>query len=319
MKEASMFVARRCTPLTRAIAMAGLIGVWAPGPTLAQDAAPADKPADATAADTPAEAAPSGGLASPWVETHKSRSRLSAGKIGMDADGKGGTLYGFVEIELQDGWKTYWRSPGDSGIPPRIDASKSQNIADPVVLYPAPKRITDKGETIIGYTGTVVFPVTFKIEDASKPVDLNAAAQFGICKDICVPIDAALQLTVPETLASLPSKSAIEAVNRVPRQGSAIRPTDPKLVSGNAGVANGLARIVIKADFPGGTTGADAMLEAPDGLYLPLLTKTGETGTEITFEADLTKDVDLTALAGKDIRVTFVSKAGASEATLLFN
>ncbi len=73
------------------------------------------------------------------------------------------TLRAGIEIKLQPGWKTYWRYPGDSGVPPQFDFAGSENLASAEVLYPAPHSFKDEAGTSIGYKETVVFPV------ASRP------------------------------------------------------------------------------------------------------------------------------------------------------
>src|SRR5436309_312013 len=73
-----------------------------------------------------------------------------------------------VELQLPEGWKTYWRTPGDAGgVPPTFDWSKSDNLASVKVLYPAPKRFSDRAGDTVGYKGTVVFPVEVIPKDAS--------------------------------------------------------------------------------------------------------------------------------------------------------
>ncbi len=250
-------------------------------------------------------------LASDWTAGHKSRTRLTGGKSAAQ-------LYAFVEIELAEGWKTYWRNPGDSGIPPRFEFGKSKNLGRAVVLYPAPKRIDDKGETIVGYTGTVVFPVRLTATDPAKPIELVADVQFGMCKDICVPTEAALTLTVAPDAPKELGEAAAGSLAGVPRAASALTSTDPILKHISTGLKSGDRKLVVSAAFPGGTAGADAFLLAPDGLYLPLLKTSAETGTNVTFEADISKDVDLEALAGKTISITLVSDAGSSEAAFTF-
>src|SRR3954465_3279158 len=70
-----------------------------------------------------------------------------------------------VEIKLEPGWKTYWRNPGDAGIPPRFDWSRSRNLGEAVVTYPAPERLDENGSVSIGYTEDVIFPVTLSAKD----------------------------------------------------------------------------------------------------------------------------------------------------------
>ena len=114
----------------------------------------------------------------------------------MPADGS--RLLAFVEIELAQGWKTYWRTPGDAGgLPPSFDWSKSSNLASAKVLYPAPMRLTDKSGDTIGYKEHVIFPVEIKAQGRSEADRAQARlCNIGICKDICVPVDAKLEVEI---------------------------------------------------------------------------------------------------------------------------
>src|SRR5262249_60059948 len=75
--------------------------------------------------------------ASPWQKDGHSAVRLLAGSR------SGAVLLGGVAFQLQPGWKTYWRTPGDSGVPPRFDFSKSDNVEAVTVLWPAPLKFYD--------------------------------------------------------------------------------------------------------------------------------------------------------------------------------
>src|ERR1700709_392068 len=83
---------------------------------------------------------------SPWVKDGHSAVRLLAGSR------SGAVLLGGIAFQLQPGWHTYWRTPGDSGVPPRIDFSKSENIEAVTILWPAPIKFEDGGGgTSLGY------------------------------------------------------------------------------------------------------------------------------------------------------------------------
>src|ERR1700753_1743679 len=75
--------------------------------------------------------------ASPWQRDGHSAVRLLAGSR------SGAVLLGGVAFQLQPGWKTYWRTPGDSGVPPRFDFSKSDNVEAVTILWPAPTKFDD--------------------------------------------------------------------------------------------------------------------------------------------------------------------------------
>src|ERR1700678_482642 len=116
-------------------------------------------------------------LAADWAPAAKSQARLIAG---------GGNLAGF-EIALSPGAITYWRDPGDAGLPPTLDFSGSDNGASVEPEFPAPKRIkeADGGEAF-GYDGSVVFPLRVKPRDPTKPATLKLNADFAVCEKVCL-------------------------------------------------------------------------------------------------------------------------------------
>jgi len=113
-----------------------------------------------------------------------------------------------IEIVLDPGFKTYWRNPGDSGLPPRFDWSGSENVAGTEVRFPAPYRHVDAAGVAYVYGKRVVLPVLVKPRDRAKPVKLVLSAEYGVCKDICIPAHAQLSLDLSEDGTD---RSAIEA------------------------------------------------------------------------------------------------------------
>lgn len=157
---------------------------------------------------------------------------------------------GGVEITLSPGWKTYWRYPGDAGIPPRFDWSQSENVEKVEVFYPAPKRVIDgSGQTSIGYEEQVIFPLHVRVKDPAKPVALKLKLNFATCEKLCIPADAELAL---DFTADASVESAIEnAEKRVPQIQDISKPRSIAIQS--AKVERGKAadgsdsRIVVKA------------------------------------------------------------------------
>jgi DsbC/DsbD-like thiol-disulfide interchange protein len=250
------------------------------------------------------------GLSSDWAVGHASRARLLAG------NGIAG-----VELQMPEGWKTYWRSPGDAGgTPPTFDWSKSDNLASAKVLYPAPKRFSDRAGDTVGYKGTVVFPVEVTPKDASKPINLRLSLDYGVCKEICVPAEATLTLTVPPKAASAPSGELTDAMKLIPLPANARRPEDPALKSVHADLTGSKPRLLIEAEFPSGSDHADIFIEGPNELYVPLPKKIGDAkGQLVTFEVDLSEGVDVQDLKNKILTATLVSGGGQSEATFPVN
>src|SRR5467141_4785793 len=112
---------------------------------------------------------------SPWQRDTHSAVRLLAGSR------SGGVLLGGIAFQLQPGWKTYWRTPGDSGVPPRFDFSKSDNVEAVTVLWPAPMKFDDgAGGTALGYKQQVVLPLRIVAKSTDKPVTLRAEIQYAV-------------------------------------------------------------------------------------------------------------------------------------------
>ncbi|MCX5481189.1 protein-disulfide reductase DsbD family protein [Kaistia geumhonensis] len=126
-----------------------------------------------------------------WASTDHVAIRLLAAQ-----PAPGAPLQAAIEIVLDPGWKTYWRTPGDAGIPPRFDFSGSRNAGGASVAFPAPERSDDGFSVSNVYHDRVVLPVSFADSDPSKPVRLELTANLGICADVCVPIDLAATLDV---------------------------------------------------------------------------------------------------------------------------
>ena len=133
---------------------------------------------------TPALADP---FASEWAPSAKSRARLIA-----DADGAA------LEIVLAPGAITYWRDPGEAGVPPTFDFAASENLASVQVNFPPPQRIDEPdGSVAFGYRAGVILPLVAVARDPAKPVKLVAKVDYGVCEKICLPARAALSVTLP--------------------------------------------------------------------------------------------------------------------------
>lgn len=123
---------------------------------------------------------------SEWMKSGDSRFRL------VIADPKPGEtrVDGALEIDLAPGWKTYWKDPGDAGVPPDISIDGSVNAHDLTLAFPHPKRFDDGVTVWAGYDQPVRIPFTFERRDANSAGTLNASVFLGICETICVPVQA---------------------------------------------------------------------------------------------------------------------------------
>lgn len=253
-------------------------------------------------------------VASPWSEGFKSKTRMVAGNVSM---GEGpGRIYAGIEVAIPEGWKTFWRSPGDAGgVPPFFDWAASENLGSAKVLYPQPSRLKDASGEAVGYKTSVVFPVEVTPKDPSKPVVLNLAMEFGVCREICIPAEAKLSLAMPT--ASTPAPLVLAAaLDAVPRKTADRRPNDPELKAVRAILTGDKPKLEIDVVFTGHLAGADVFVEAPDGIYLSLPKRVpSPPGANVTFAINLDTGVEAAELKGKTLLITMVSAAGQSEAT----
>ena len=135
-----------------------------------------------------------GAAASDWARNEQAALRLIAAG---ETVGNQGELRLGLDFDMAEGWKIYWRSPGEAGYPPRVDWSGSDNLADATIHWPVPHRFELFGLQTFGYGGRVVLPVTAKAENPGEPVRLKASVDYLTCADICVPRTARLSLTLP--------------------------------------------------------------------------------------------------------------------------
>ena len=108
-----------------------------------------------------------------------------------------GTRMAALRLELAPGWKTYWRAPGDAGIPPRIDWRGSRNVEAVEILWPTPELTMTSGYRTIGYGDDLILPVRITPARAGAPMALSADLEIGVCREVCVPVEAAARLDIP--------------------------------------------------------------------------------------------------------------------------
>ena len=104
-----------------------------------------------------------------------------------------------ISLKLAPGWKTYWRTPGEAGIPPRFDWSRSGNLDAVQVDWPTPHVYTLDGLQTIGYKGRVVLPLTLTPAAKGQPITLNGEIHIGVCSDICMPVTMTLSRRLDAT------------------------------------------------------------------------------------------------------------------------
>ena len=131
----------------------------------------------------------------PWQGNQFAKLRLISA---FDATGETDTIEAALEIKLTKGWKIYWRSPGDAGLPPEIDFTNSPAITKHHLSFPIPERFTLFGLETYGYGGQVILPLKLDLAELRKPMTARADFTGLVCSDVCVPLDAELTLYLPK-------------------------------------------------------------------------------------------------------------------------
>lgn len=250
--------------------------------------------------------------ASPWVASTHSQARLISGTVDIDGTP---TLLAGVQIRMDPGWKTYWKYPGDSGVPPDFDWSGSQNLQSAEVLFPMPLRFKDGDGTAIGYAKEVVFPVKVTPERAGEPVKLKLSINYGLCMDLCIPNQVSLSLTLPAGASQESAESSLlaDALAHVPKQ--ATPETVPRVTGIAANLDGPEPTIKVDALFGPDATETGLFIEAGD-IFVPVPKPLGPLAEgRQSFMVPFGSAKEAAALKGKTMRLVLGSAQGASETT----
>lgn len=245
---------------------------------------------------------------SAWSSQTNSKVRLVSGTVANEGVP---AFYAGVQLSMDEGWKTYWRNPGDSGVPPAFDWSGSKNVKNVEVLYPAPHRFADAGGTAIGYDGEVLFPMRITPEKVGEPVTLVLNFDYGLCKDLCIPNSVALEVELPPDLGKGDSLLLETALSRVPKETQ--DDTLPRIMNISATLDGEAPGLEIEAKFPDGATGTDIFVDNPQ-IPVPVPKALGPlTEGKQRFVVAFLVPEEAAAIKDQPLTVTLVSDKGATE------
>ncbi len=201
--------------------------------------------------------------ASPWTRTDHSAVRLISPASGA---GSADTVRLGLHFRLKPGWKIYWRSPGDAGVPPAIDWKGSRNLENAAIRWPLPKRFTIFGLTTLVYGKEVVLPLDVRLKAPGEALALRGHVTYLVCEKICIPYEARLALDLPPGKGTAAPRHAA-AIERYARQ-------VPPRLSGDA-----VARAPV-------SVARARLLKAKDGLTLEVLARSrdGFAGPDLLVE-----------------------------------
>ena len=264
----------------------------------------------ATVAVVAANACPPASAATgPWAGARGVRARLVAA---TDGPGYAATLRSGLEVELGEGWDTYWRSPGDAGAPPVVDWSDSRNASSVSLRFPAPSRTEVFGLQTVGYTGAVTFPLEVRPDRPGDAVSLRAKVDMLVCKDICQPVSFRLELDIPAGGgAADPGVTAAlaRAEASVPGNG---RSAGLSVTAVDA-AAGGAAALTVKIASLVPLVAPDVFVESGGLSFGKPRFALSPDGLSATAEVDVTSGPDAVGLPGTRATVTLVDGVRASE------
>lgn len=231
---------------------------------------------------------------SDWEDLGGGKARLVA-----ELDPVSGEIHGVVEFDLDEGWKTYWRQPGGSGIPPEFDFSGSRFFVPGSVRFPVPRHITLENAEFAGYRGNVLFPFDGGVDalDPAGRIELSMIA--GVCAEICIPATAQFEIPFSDLMGSdAEAASVIEAAQ-------AALPAGP--VPGFRIISlkdDGTDSLIATAELPAGSSAAELFAEGPQGWNLRPAQLVSREENTARFRIDLSelpKDIER---AGTSLRLT---------------
>jgi DsbC/DsbD-like thiol-disulfide interchange protein len=141
-----------------------------------------------------------------------------------------------LDVALAPGWKTYWRAPGEAGIPPYFDWSGSENLKSVGFIWPAPEVFESSGYKTIGYKDGLVLPMRLVPQDPSKPIILRGQVDMGVCEEICMPVTLPFSADLPLQGHRDPKIAAAMASRPFSRSEAGVRDVDCDLEPTSAGL-----------------------------------------------------------------------------------
>ncbi|WP_164659377.1 protein-disulfide reductase DsbD domain-containing protein [Tropicibacter sp. Alg240-R139] len=216
-----------------------------------------------------------------------------------------GTYIGAIKMTLADGWKTYWRAPGDAGIPPQFDWRGSRNVGEVSFTWPSPKVFDQNGLRTIGYENQLILPVEITPKRAGKPVQLKGQMLFGVCSDICVPGQLKFNHDLNATAGRNPAIAAALAAQPYSAREAGVKSATCRLSPTKDGM-----KIEAKVRLPS-TGGSEMMIIEPgDPSLWASESQTRREGNVLTSTAELISDGgNAFAIDRSEIRLTVLGGA----------
>ena len=231
---------------------------------------------------------------SDWVETEGGRIRLTA-----LAPDENGSIRAVLDVDLLPGWKTYWRDPGDAGVPPSVGIDGSTNIKSIKMDFPPPERVDDGYSIWAGYIYPVAFPLTLAQERAGESSVLEAAVFLGICESICIPFQTHFSVAIDadRTPSRFETRRVEKAYAGLPEaSGEEFRIVD-------SGLSDDQDALVVSVAHPASNAETEVFLTGPTGWYFDIPKNTRNDGEVSTFRIPIVDSSEGQSLSGQSVQL----------------
>ncbi len=219
-----------------------------------------------------------------------------------------GTHMAALHVTLDPGWKTYWRAPGEAGLPPEFDWSKSLNAAEVIVHWPTPEVFLSSGVRTLGFHDDLVLPLEIVPEDPAAAIELSGDLALGICENICMPMQVSVSAELPDSETRADPRIEF-ALDHRPESAQAAG-----LVSARCDVepiSDGL-RVTAQLELPDVGDDEVVVVETADPSVWVSTALSDRSGAVLTAEADLVPaNAQPFALDPEDLRFTVLASGRA--------
>lgn len=221
-----------------------------------------------------------------------------------------------LAVDLEQGWYTYWRMPGEAGLAPSFDWSKSENVKDVKVHWPTPKRFSTLDIYSFGYENGFVLPLDVTPEEMSKPVTLALKLDLVICHEICIPATLSVAKSLPAGAVQAAQDNAIlkEARERLPSS------IDTDRLALSTAVLGKDAIVVTGFSRDGFGPATDVFVEVPGAMITgkPDIIADGEDAQNAVLKIRAPDGMDFSKLFGKTATILVTNGKDAVERSFTF-
>jgi DsbC/DsbD-like thiol-disulfide interchange protein len=200
------------------------------------------------------------------------------------APDENGVVRAALLVDLAPGWKTYWLDPGEAGIPPHLDLSRSVNLAPVETSFPMPHRFGDAAGLSNGYSQPLAVALLLRRGDAAVPAAIDLSLTLGLCREICIPASARLKLEIGSASAA-DARLVAYAFDALPE------PSTPQagVVSARLSPDAAFVEVDVLAPDDRPLRKADLFLAGPDGWFFGAPGAPRGTGRHFTFAVPVTE------------------------------